>query len=566
MTSTGRTLWWTRLLVAGAVFVIGIMSVTDVSSLELEYRFFREQDEAGPFIYAGIAVGLAVLCIPSMVISLAAGYIFWSTAWAFLASMLGTTVGASISFFLGRSVFAEFLKREFGRERGWKMLARLVKDSASAIQTVALTRASPIPYAIVNYAFSASTVPFWQFLVGTAFGLGPLTLGSCKVGVDMFEYFKRDNIQVELDGCRSFLIEKCGAWPYPKTPSVANVTGLATCLKDKATAADCDIALIKDNAEDLSCDFFDCKGIVPNGTDPGLCRYSSLVVASMAPDGEYESFEKAPYGYAKFDDTCLAGFRTTPLWSVWLFPLILFCIVVFALNLVNRELVRTGADYFNFAERLYRYKQRMGGIVEDKPTGLSAVANAARRASAFIVGVPATRHDQYELGDAEAVGPRAGASAPARRAIPAQNLEEVEEGIAAKEERLKELRAKALGEEARAESWSFWDNLRFEFGYCIGDLQAMPDGGRHGRSWKGLPENMKGSEAPCCLLYFALCCFLCDRDPRVAAGFDVMGPAGTLYMPGMEGGIPVAAPVDDAGARDAGAAVAEDRAVPRPAE
>ena len=52
----------------------------------------------------------------------------------------------------------------------------------------------------------------------------------------------------------------------------------------------------------------------------------------------------------------------------------------------------------------------------------------------------------------------------------------------------------------------------------------------------------------------------------IAAGFDVMGPAGTLYMSGMEGGIPVAAPVDDAGARDAGAAVAEDRAVPRPAE
>lgn len=115
-----------------------------------------------PLVYAGLYVVATVLAMPASVLTVAAGAMFGSVVG--LASVsVGATLGAAASFAIARWLARDAVA---ARLRGNKRFQRL--DAATerhGAWFVAITRLVPLfPFALLNYGFGLTRVPFWTYL------------------------------------------------------------------------------------------------------------------------------------------------------------------------------------------------------------------------------------------------------------------------------------------------------------------------------------------------------------------------------------------------------------------
>ena len=125
----------------------------------------------GPAAFVlAFAIG-CVFAIPASLFVIAAA-IIWGWAWGFVYSLIGGTLGAVASFFIGRFVGEGILHR-FGRVG--RMVAKQV-DHAGFRSLIVLRNIPGIPFAAMNYGAGAAGVRFRDYLPATIIGMSPSML------------------------------------------------------------------------------------------------------------------------------------------------------------------------------------------------------------------------------------------------------------------------------------------------------------------------------------------------------------------------------------------------------
>ena len=132
----------------------------------------------GPVVYVVLHVLLTLVPVSKNLLSGVAGALFGlagGIAISWVASMLSAVVGFAIARRLGREAVAEMTGPRLAR------VEELMRHQGVAAVVVA--RLTPVlPFTIVNYGAGVSAVSLRDFLVGTAVGIVPGTVGYAAIG------------------------------------------------------------------------------------------------------------------------------------------------------------------------------------------------------------------------------------------------------------------------------------------------------------------------------------------------------------------------------------------------
>ncbi len=131
-----------------------------------------------PFILVYILTAIALL--PDSLLTLAAGAIFGLVR-GFVLVSIGSTLGATVAFFIGRTLARGWIER---RSAGWPKFHALERATARhGFWIVLLTRLSPlIPFGLLNYAYSITAVRPRDYLLASWIGMLPGGLLYVYVG------------------------------------------------------------------------------------------------------------------------------------------------------------------------------------------------------------------------------------------------------------------------------------------------------------------------------------------------------------------------------------------------
>jgi uncharacterized membrane protein YdjX (TVP38/TMEM64 family) len=131
-------------------------------------------------LFVALYVVAAVLVVPCAILTLAAGFLFGVPLGVALTS-LGSVLGAAAAFPTGRFVARDWILR---RTAAWPRFRAL--DAAThhdGFVIVLLARLSPlIPYNLLNYALSVTSVRFRDYVSATWLGMLPITVVYVYVG------------------------------------------------------------------------------------------------------------------------------------------------------------------------------------------------------------------------------------------------------------------------------------------------------------------------------------------------------------------------------------------------
>ncbi len=162
-------------LVAGAIVLFD--AEADVLAL---MAWLDKQTVWGPLVFTLAYTAFVVLVLPTLPLTLGAGFLF-GLGQGTLLVVIADTVGAAVAFLIARHLLGGRLRRyahrhpkfrvindRFGRE-GWKV--------------VLLTRMVPFfPFKLSNYFFGMAGYGLGGFVIGTFFGIIPITVANVYVG------------------------------------------------------------------------------------------------------------------------------------------------------------------------------------------------------------------------------------------------------------------------------------------------------------------------------------------------------------------------------------------------
>ena len=155
--------------------IVALFTLVDVFSHLNTFSAWAEENQAtGVLSYIGIYAILTVLCFPGLLLTIAAGLVFglWKGA---LATLVGATLGAGLSFLVGRYLFKSIADNLTNRYKSMKAVNTVVTNSA--FRFTFLLRLSPIiPFTALNYTLALTSVPFVSYVAATFFGIAP---GTC---------------------------------------------------------------------------------------------------------------------------------------------------------------------------------------------------------------------------------------------------------------------------------------------------------------------------------------------------------------------------------------------------
>jgi len=166
-------------LVAG---IVAAFILSPVSPRELLFRLLewtRGMGALGPLYLALIYAAACVLFLPGSLLTLGAGFAF-GLARGTLAACLGSLLGASASFLLGRTVARGAVERMARSRPRFRAIDEAVGKQGFKI--VLLTRLSPVfPFNVLNYGLGITRVSFRDFFFASWIGMFP--------GTVMYVYF-----------------------------------------------------------------------------------------------------------------------------------------------------------------------------------------------------------------------------------------------------------------------------------------------------------------------------------------------------------------------------------------
>lgn len=175
--SSPRPNKWVRpaLLACLALAIIAILAFLPVKGyISAMLEWTRGIGYWGYLVLAGAYVVATVLFIPGLLLTLPAGFLFGVVAGSLTVSV-GSTVGASAAFLVGRYFARDFIERKI--ERNPKFAAIDEAVGRQGFKIVLLTRLSPVfPFNMLNYAFGLTRVRFSIYVLASWLGMIPGTV------------------------------------------------------------------------------------------------------------------------------------------------------------------------------------------------------------------------------------------------------------------------------------------------------------------------------------------------------------------------------------------------------
>lgn len=134
----------------------------------------------GPVLFVLLYALAAVLFIPGSALTLGAGALFGVVQGSILVS-LGSTLGASLSFLVGRYLARDWVAKKVENYQKFKAVDEAVGREGWRI--VGLTRLSPIfPFTFLNYAYGLTQVKFTHYVLASWIGMMPGTVMYVYLG------------------------------------------------------------------------------------------------------------------------------------------------------------------------------------------------------------------------------------------------------------------------------------------------------------------------------------------------------------------------------------------------
>jgi uncharacterized membrane protein YdjX (TVP38/TMEM64 family) len=121
-----------------------------------------------------------VICFPGTILfELAEGLIF-GVIYGGSMALLAKTLGASLSYLLGRSLLHEWMKKKMSFNHKYREVFNAIK--ADGWKLAMLLRLSPIPSWAINYGLALSPIPFITVVWTTLIGSIPTIIQNVFVG------------------------------------------------------------------------------------------------------------------------------------------------------------------------------------------------------------------------------------------------------------------------------------------------------------------------------------------------------------------------------------------------
>jgi len=142
--------------------------------LESLLRWTRDLGRWAALVLGLAWVPAAVLLVPGSLITLGTGFVL-GPAWGVLVVSLGSTLGATVAFLVGRRLGRDWVRRRVGRRTALEGVDRAIADEG--FKVVVLLRLSPIiPYNALNYALALTGVGTRDYVLGSWLGMLPGTI------------------------------------------------------------------------------------------------------------------------------------------------------------------------------------------------------------------------------------------------------------------------------------------------------------------------------------------------------------------------------------------------------
>lgn len=165
---------------------IAIVLFVGFKELHLQDRLKQGLDwiaQVGPWgavIFIGLYIVATVLFIPGSALTLGAGAIF-GVAWGSLYVSIGSTLGATAAFLVGRYLARNAIARKIEGNERFAAIDRAVASEGWKI--VGLTRLSPVfPFTLLNYAFGLTRVKLGHYILASWIGMMPGTVMYVYLG------------------------------------------------------------------------------------------------------------------------------------------------------------------------------------------------------------------------------------------------------------------------------------------------------------------------------------------------------------------------------------------------
>ena len=175
---------WVRpvALLAVVAAIIVLAALFDVGRLLGSLRdWIASLGVWGPVVYVGVYIVATVAALPGSAMSLIAGALFGSV-WGTVCVSIGSTVGASLAFLIGRYIARDAVSRWLSGKDKFVKLDPMTEQYGAVI--VALTRLVPLfPFNLLNYGLGLTKVRFWTYVFWSWLCMLPFTV-VYVVGVD----------------------------------------------------------------------------------------------------------------------------------------------------------------------------------------------------------------------------------------------------------------------------------------------------------------------------------------------------------------------------------------------
>lgn len=133
----------------------------------------RGAGTGGVLLFFLVYIISAVALVPGSILTLAAGFAYGPVGGLLVASP-ASVAGASAAFLLGRSLLRPWAQAKVAESARLRALDRAL--TRQSFRLVLLVRLSPlVPFNIINYAFSATRVPFPTYVAASFIGMIPVT-------------------------------------------------------------------------------------------------------------------------------------------------------------------------------------------------------------------------------------------------------------------------------------------------------------------------------------------------------------------------------------------------------
>ncbi|KAF9996265.1 hypothetical protein BGZ79_009994 [Entomortierella chlamydospora] len=138
--------------------------------------YIDEHRSMGAVLFVTFYTIACWLFLPGSLFTIGAGFLFKPMPFALAIVILGDFLGALGTFLFGRYLFHDWVKGLMSKHPKFNALDEVIKDDGKCWKIVVMLRLTPIPFNLITYFFSITSISLYTLLGGTVAGVFP---GSC---------------------------------------------------------------------------------------------------------------------------------------------------------------------------------------------------------------------------------------------------------------------------------------------------------------------------------------------------------------------------------------------------